>query len=371
MFTRKFKGINSFLVGAAQLLRQEAVERTTRGSVCYELPYPVMIEIEHPTARLVTISDRKWNHVLPYVESLWLASGRNDINMIAHYVKKMVEYSDDSKTMRAGYGPRFRHFTGVKEDYNCGYRHERPGVEDLTPVEIDQFVYIEEAFQRDPFTRQGIISIGDPAKDCFENGCLKKTKDFPCTRDIQLIRNGNKLDLIVHMRSNDFIWGAGGVNIFNFTFLQEYFAQILSLEVGRYFHIINNFHYYKELSEMVEKLSDTSVYPDEPYLYKKSFKNLKEFDERLLAFQGYELRLREEQKVDIVDFGDDFFNDWAKVLYQFNSVNASSIKYVHPVLQQIAHQKLNKRKSIQLNKQQLNSALSGSPGEPVFWRQYI
>lgn len=37
------------------------------------------------------------------------------------------------------------------------------------------------------------------------------------------------------MRSNDIIWGASAVNIFNYTFMQEYMATILGLGVGNYF----------------------------------------------------------------------------------------------------------------------------------------
>src|SRR5699024_613430 len=94
-----------------------------------------------------------------------------------------------------------------------------------------------------------IINIGDPPKDCFnKEGGLKETKDFPCTRLLHFQKqpNANKLNLTVYMRSNDFMWGASAVNIFNFTFILEYFAQILNLEIGDYYHIANNFHYYKE-----------------------------------------------------------------------------------------------------------------------------
>lgn len=46
--------------------------------------------------------------------------------------------------------------------------------------EIDQFFYVIESFKRDPYTRQGIITIGDPPKDCFDiENKLKVTKDYP------------------------------------------------------------------------------------------------------------------------------------------------------------------------------------------------
>jgi thymidylate synthase len=373
MYYREFEGVNAFLVGMAQLLLKEGIERKTRGYKCFELPTPFVAKIINPTARLITVPARNWNFTLPYVESLWLASGRNDIQMVAYYVKKMLDFSDDQSTMRAGYGPRLRYFNGIADDYNTGFVHEHLVTENAKTVEIDQFEFVEKSFHKDPFTRQAIISIGDPAKDCFtEEHELKKTKDFPCTRDIQFIRNDNKLDLIVHMRSNDFVWGATGVNLFNFTFMQEYFARILGLEIGHYYHMVNNFHYYEDFKDMLNNIANTAVPKDIPFEYPKSFRNLKEFDERLLVFQRYEHQLRKNQTDELIDFDDDFFNDWAKVLSQFNKKPSKKIPFASPVLQQIANAKM-KKQAVLNNKEQLKEAfVSDQQGNnPVYWRQYI
>ena len=69
------------------------------------------------------------------------------------------------------------------------------------------------------------------------------------------------------MRSNDFIYGASGVNIFNYTFMQEYFASILGLKVGYYIHIANNMHYYDLHRSLVSSLASLSDVEDEgtPY----------------------------------------------------------------------------------------------------------
>lgn len=70
MFTAEYKGINDFLVNSSRLLLKYGVVRETRGMKCYELPEPFMFKINEPTARLITISERKWNVCLPYAESL-------------------------------------------------------------------------------------------------------------------------------------------------------------------------------------------------------------------------------------------------------------------------------------------------------------
>ena len=85
MYAETYAGINSFLIGASKLLVKEGVKRETRGNVCYELPEPAMFKITNPIAREVTIPERKWLKVLPYAESLWIASGRNDMVYITHY----------------------------------------------------------------------------------------------------------------------------------------------------------------------------------------------------------------------------------------------------------------------------------------------
>jgi thymidylate synthase len=109
MFTAEYKGINSFLVGASNLLLDNGIKRITRGNTCWELPAPFMFKISNPTARWITIPQRKWNTVLPYAESLWIAIGRNDLSLIGHYLKNMKNFSDDGIYLRGGYGGKIGH----------------------------------------------------------------------------------------------------------------------------------------------------------------------------------------------------------------------------------------------------------------------
>lgn len=331
MFITEFKGINSFLVGMAKVLLEHGVERNTRGQKCWELPAPAIIKITNPLSRLVTIPERKWNTSLPYAESLWLALGRNDLELIKYYLPTMEEFSDDREFLRGGYGPRLRCYNGNASDYKNAWNKNDVIFENK---EIDQFFYITESFKRDPYTRQGIITIGDPPKDCFDiDNNLKVTKDLPCTRLLQFMRSPteNKLNLTVYMRSNDFIWGASAVNMFNYMFMQEYFSSILGLEVGEYYHIANNFHYYDSRHrEMVEKLASVENVLDESFCYNKNFRTLDEFDTCLKKLGQWEHDLRTGTVNDIEVFNDDFFNDWAKVLFQ--KLKKQPVEFVNPIL---------------------------------------
>lgn len=54
------------------------------------------------------------------------------------------------------------------------------------------------------------------------------------------------LDMTVTNRSNDLVWGMLGANYVHFSFLQEYMASRLGVEVGRYTQFSNNLHVYTE-----------------------------------------------------------------------------------------------------------------------------
>jgi thymidylate synthase len=335
MYTAEYNGINTFLVDASALLLKEGVRRKTRGFSCIELPEPFMFKITDPTSRLVTIAERKWNPILPFAESLWLASGRNDLEFIGHYLKKMQDFSDDGQFLRGGYGPRLRKFNGISDDYRIRNPHNL----DMTKVrnsEVDQFSFICANFFKDSNTRQAIVNIGDPSKDCFDKeGALKVTKDFPCTRLLHFQKQAhtNKLNLTVYMRSNDLLWGASAVNIFNFTFMQEYFAKILNLEIGNYYHIANNFHYYDDFKDIVQSISNVSSPEDIGFNYTKSFKSLQEFDNKINQLSLKEEKLRSGKDEGLFDFKDDFLNDWYKAFYVFNT--RKKVNFINPILNQL------------------------------------
>lgn len=333
MFTAEYTGINDFLVKSSQLLLNYGVVRVTRSKKCHELPEPFVFKIKEPTARLVTISERKWNVALPYAESLWLASGRNDMFFISHYLQNMKQFSDDGVVMRAGYGPRLRFFNQKVEDYA-----EFGESLDRKCFTVDQFRYVVECFAKDPNTRRAVINIDDTIKDEFdERGFLKDTKDIPCTRLLHFTKNvvTGKLDLTVFMRSNDMLWGASAVNIFNFTFMQEYFAALLGMEIGNYYHIANNFHYYDDKRDVLECIADVTDYIDIPYEYHKNFQSLDDFDSQVRRLSCEERQMRLPNYIYKPEFfEDDFFRDWYSVLLHKNNKNID-VDFKNPTLKNL------------------------------------
>ena len=294
----------------------EGRKRTIRGNVCFELPEPVIFKITNPLAREITIPERRWLKVLAYAESLWIASGRNDIAYIAHYLPRMKDFSDDGNTMRGGYGPRYRDYNGNVEDYSKEALNVRQ------KGSVDQLRYVIECFRQDVETRRAVISFGDPMKDDFNgDGQLKESKDIPCTRELHFIKqaDSDKLDLIVRMRSNDLIWGASAVNIFNYTFMQEYVSSILGLDIGNYYHIADNLHYYEHHDLMIHRLAEVDECEEQPLLFTKTFRTLAEFDALVTKLSEEEHAMRSDiANYKDVCFGDSFIQHWYEVLYMYN-----------------------------------------------------
>lgn len=327
-----FDNLNQALIGMSKELIKKGVSRNTRGFDCFELPHPVLICINNPTDRCVTIPERKWNKILPFVESLWIALGSNDLDELpGNYVRNLYNFSDDGKTWRAGYGPRIRCFTASNIDYG----HEQLKA---NYFKVDQLKFVIDSLKRDENSRQAIISIGDPPKDCYNNnGKLKETKDFPCTRSIHLQVNVNgELDCIVDIRSNDILWGFSAVNVFNFTFIQEYVANILRLPIGKYYHKADNFHFYDSFKGNIRTFSniDMNLYQtDKKFEYRYQIYDLGHFDELVVELFAYERELRVYKNYYLHNFYNDMFNDWGKVFYYYHS--KIPVSFLNPYLNKL------------------------------------
>lgn len=335
-----FENANQALIGMSRLILFEGKWRNVRGLKCLEIPHPVMVEITNPTDRYITLPTRKWNRFLPFVESLWLALGLNDLDAFpGHYVKNLYKYSDDGRTWRAGYGPRLRAFTGNDADYFIDQPTHRHIFTGRTTV-VDQLKYVIDSFGRDMGTRQAIITLGDPAKDCFDpQGELKVTKDFPCSRSVQFMIVDGKLNCTLYIRSNDIVFGFSGVNIFNFTWMQEYIANIIGVPIGKYYHVANNLHVY---ADFMSKVEDYATYDLEDYRspypvfqYSDLISGLTEFDAQLIQLYEYEAYLRNTPESRLLrSFGNDMFDDWSRVFHQYKFPD-KELNFINPYLSKL------------------------------------
>jgi thymidylate synthase len=319
-----FENANQALIGLSQAIIANGYWQKVRGFDCLAIQHPVLVEITNPWDRCITLPQRKWNKTLPFAESLWLACGLNNLTVLPnHYCSTLANYSDDSTTWRAGYGPRIRSYTGISTDYKVSEpafgKTDIPNYSSISAV--DQLRYVVLSLQRDKYTRQAIMSLGDPVKDDFnDKGQLKVTKDYPCTRSIHFKVINEKLDCIVHMRSNDILFGFSGVNVFNFTWMQEYIANILGLPLGKYYQIIDDLHLYADKLEVIKEIAatDISLYKtSSPFQYRDHINSLTDFNHLIIGLYNYEQALFTGTHRDYMPFGNDMFDDWARIFYKF------------------------------------------------------
>ena len=169
--------------------------------------------VEDPTRNIVSSPVRKMPMRYAVGELAWYLSGSNRVQDISQFSKKWIEISDDGMTNNSAYG------------YRIG-----------TKFGFDQWNYVKQLLQKDPNSRQAVIHIKD-ADD-------KPTKDTPCTVYLQFLLRENRLNLSVHMRSND-IWMGVPYDMFSFCFLQMLMAMELGVEIGCYTHYAGSLHLYQ------------------------------------------------------------------------------------------------------------------------------
>lgn len=336
----KYNNLNQTLIGMCQEILRVGVWRGVRGMDCLEIPYPVIIEISNPTDRYITIHERKWNRYLPFAESLWIALGINDLGVLpARYCKNLYTYSDNGTHWRAGYGPRIRAYSGLGNDVYISDPRYRRIVSGCVAV-VDQLKYVIDALNRDINTRQAIIEIGDPVKDDFDDFVtlsLKETKDYPCTRSIQFMMVDGKLNCTVYIRSNDVLYGMSAVNIFNFTWMQEYIANIIGVPIGKYYHCANNLHLYEEQLEKVKEIALLNLEAFENtyvFQYRDKISTLEEFDKLCDHLFNYEQLVYRGECDEFISFGNDMFDDWAKVFMHYHK-ECSVPPFVNPYLNKL------------------------------------
>jgi hypothetical protein len=158
-------------------------------------------------------------------------AGQVDVKpVLEFFVPRAIQYSDDQKTWRAGYGDRI--------------------------YEYDQINHVVQMFMKDgKNTRRAVMSIWQPHKDTLravnEQG-FADSKDYPCSNFLWFWIRNNKLYCKLGMRSNDWIFGGSNINVVEFSILQELILCLLKngdkdfadVELGYYHHSVISLHLY-------------------------------------------------------------------------------------------------------------------------------
>lgn len=218
---------------AFQKMIIESTKSSPRGMNVFEVS-PAVLILTNPRDRLLSFNEMRNIKRYCYGEALWYLSGSNRLDFISKYSKFWNKISDDGIVCNSAYGK----YIFVDKYYDG---------KDF----ISQWEYVKRALHKDTMSRQALIHI-KPIQ-------ILPTKDMVCTIILQFMIRDGKLDLIVNMRSNDFVKGLT-YDVFQFTLLQELMAAELgSIKLGRYVHIANNLHLYESDVDMVTKMVASGI----------------------------------------------------------------------------------------------------------------
>lgn len=252
------RNVNDAYDEGRYLLSYEGEHQPSRNGSVLVLPTPLTICYSYPQERVLFNSKRDANPFFHVFEALWMISGRQDATWLDRFVSDFSSrFAEDGGLQHGAYGYRWRSHFDVE-----GGGH---------PLLPDQLEIVIDRLRKDPNDRRVVIQMWDPVADL---GAEKR--DVPCNLIITpRIRTepwifGNDqdtrqvLDITVFCRSNDFVWGMAGANAVHFSFLQEYLAGRIGVEVGRYYQIANNAHIY---SNILPKLgaAEPSAWEEDPY----------------------------------------------------------------------------------------------------------
>jgi hypothetical protein len=224
MHTLITQNVNDALPRALDLLARSGVQRQCRpnsaGSTVVEVPGPVATTYLAPRQRVLWDPLRDANPFFHFFEALWILAGRDDVAFLAHFNKRMADFSDDGQRFHAPYGHRLRHAS-----HDGG----------------DQVQAAIDMLRADHNTRQVVLQIWDHARDLNWGG-----KDIPCNDMVFLKIRDHALHMTVCCRSNDAVWGAYGANAVQFSMLQDYIAAHVGVDVGPYTQLSDSLHVYTD-----------------------------------------------------------------------------------------------------------------------------
>jgi hypothetical protein len=220
------RNVSDALWLAKQKLEECGVEVETRNGKAIELREPISIVYNQPTERVLFYPERDANPIFHFMESLWMLAGRNDVEWISRFNKRMAEYSDSGTHLQGAYGYRWRKYFHTDQ--------------------LETVVHRLRTYEND---RRTVLTMWDVEWDLrFDNGC----KDHPCNTHIYFSVRDKELDMTVCNRSNDMIWGAMGANAVHMSILQEYIASKVGVKVGIYTQFSNNLHAYLDTLQTLQ-----------------------------------------------------------------------------------------------------------------------
>lgn len=283
----------------ADLLQAGDEEITRNGSAVEVLN--AQIVLTEPFRREVLNPGRKANVFAQIAETMWVLSGRNDIEWLSAYLPRAKDYSDDGAVWRGAYGPRLRKWGGWPHQNKEGH------------TGFDQWQHVIDTLKADPSSRRAVISIYDPSTD------VPAGKDVPCNDFLQFQIRDNQLHMTVTVRSNDLMWGWSGINAFEWSTMQEITARLLSVDMGSLTFNIGNLHLYEnhwKKAERIDPVDWRAVFDNIPFDPDGLISDLSQVDIMIDRWFIWESMCRDgEATPDLLeDWEEPLFKAWATAI---------------------------------------------------------
>jgi len=208
-----YRNVNYALHDLPRAVRDVGISEKTRNGPVISAVEPLTLTTLNPMERVLLCPKRRANPFLFLLDGISILSSVDFVRPFSDIVPRFMEYSDDGIKLRGHYGRRI-HWQ--------------------IPTALD-------ILRLDPKSRRVNLSMWDAKMDLAAD-----SKDIPCNVHVNMRIVKNRLDATVFNRSNDLMWGMLGANIVQFSFLQEYMARRLGVEVGVLRQISTNAHIYTE-----------------------------------------------------------------------------------------------------------------------------
>jgi thymidylate synthase len=228
---------DAYLAVLDEIYHHAEYSTATRGKTAIEITN-VSFTIRNPIDRTPYLAARRANIVFNHAEALWYLSGRDDLDMIAYYAPSLRKLSADGMTLTGtAYGLRL--FAPAKPDGRS------------------QFDRVMALLREDADAKRAAMLIMRPDELDPAN------PDVACTLGLQLMLRAGCLHMAAYMRGNDAMIGLLG-DTFAFTFIQEFAARLLGVDVGSYAHHVGSMHVnVLDLTKVEDMLGehDSPVFP--------------------------------------------------------------------------------------------------------------
>jgi len=279
------KNYRQALYYSLQAIRDHGNEISPRGMQTKELEN-VLYEIECPQDKISILKHRNANIFATLAETLWVLGGRNDLEFISHYIKRMEDFADPENLLYGGYGPRIQKWQGV-----------------------NQFEQVLNILKKDPTSRRAIISLFDPSRDFFSD-------DLPCTNWLHFTIRDDKLNLKIVSRSMDVIWGST-LNFFEWAVVQEIVANWLGVNIGKLYYFVSSLHIYEPFYDRMNMILSEPINETE-YYYNSWNIPFDIFNEEITAFFLEEEKMRYMIEPDLKVFKTNIISISTQLLWSYN-----------------------------------------------------